>query len=149
MRAVVTRVASAGVRFGDEIQREIGPGILVLVGVANDDGEADATALANKIATLRIFRDDRGAMNRSVVDVRGDILVVSQFTLLGDARGGRRPSFVTAAQPNVAREYYERVITELRTHGLRIETGEFGANMKVGSINDGPVTILLDTKKAF
>jgi D-tyrosyl-tRNA(Tyr) deacylase len=154
MRAVVQRVSSARVTVGARVTGEIGPGLLVLVGVEQGDGPADVSYIASKIRDLRIFEDEgdeqgRKRMNRSVVDVGGSVLVVSQFTLSGDARNGRRPSFVTAAPPELARALYEGVVRELRASGLRTETGEFQAMMQVSLVNDGPVTILLDSRKGF
>ena len=149
MRAVVQRVTSACVTVDGECVGEIGPGLLALVGVAVDDGAADADSLARKIAGLRIFADETGAMNRDVAEADGAVLVVSQFTLLGDARKGRRPSFITAASGEAAERLYERVAEVLRASGLRVATGRFGARMAVALVNDGPVTILLDTKRAF
>lgn len=149
MRAVVARVRSASVRVGDARIGAIDHGLLALVGVARDDRDDDAVALAKKIVTLRIFRDDAGAMNRSVAECGGSVLVVSQFTLFGDARGGRRPSFIAAAGAELGRALYERVAEEITAHGLAVATGSFGADMAVASVNDGPVTILLDTRKVF
>lgn len=123
----------------------IGYGLLVLVGVAAADGPTDVEYIAGKIRDLRIFADDHGKMNRSVVDIGGAVLVVSQFTLLGDCRKGRRPSFAAAAPPPVARALYEDLVQALRASGLPVETGEFQAMMEVGSVNDGPVTLLLDS----
>lgn len=149
MRAVVTRVTSASVSVEGSIVGEIGAGLLALLGVAQNDTESDADALAKKIVELRIFRDDAGAMNRSLADVGGAMLVVPQFTLLGDARRGRRPSFVAAAPSELGRELYERFVAAVRTLGPEVSTGEFGATMAVTSVNDGPVTILTDTTKLF
>lgn len=149
MRAVVQRVTSAKVTVGDRTTGEIGPGLLVLLGVEQNDGLADVQYIAAKIRDLRIFADDAGKMNRSVLDQQGGVLVVSQFTLSGDARNGRRPSFVTAAPPQIARALYEDVVRELSASGLRVATGEFQATMQVALVNDGPVTILLDSRKTF
>ena len=149
MRAVVQRVTSARVTVGDRVTGEIGPGLLVLLGVEQEDGPADLQYITAKIRDLRIFADDAGKMNLSVLDRRGAVLVVSQFTLAGDARNGRRPSFASAAPPQIARALYEDVVRELRTSGLRVETGEFQAMMQVALVNDGPVTILLDSRKTF
>lgn len=126
---------------------EIGTGWLVLLGVARDDGEDDAAWLADKLLNLRAFEDDQGKMNQSVLDVRGAILVVSQFTLLADCRAGRRPSFTAAAEPALAERLYERFTDLLKTTGLEIATGVFRAMMKVALVNDGPVTFLLDSRK--
>ncbi|MBC5799157.1 MAG: D-tyrosyl-tRNA(Tyr) deacylase [Candidatus Eremiobacteraeota bacterium] len=149
MRAVVTRVTSASVHVEEQLVAAIGRGLLVLVGVAADDVGNDAVVLGRKIEGLRIFADEMGAMNRSVTDVGGAVLLVSQFTLLGDARHGRRPSFIAAAQPTVGRKLYERLAAELIAAGVPLQTGTFGASMAVASVNDGPVTILLDTGKVF
>jgi D-tyrosyl-tRNA(Tyr) deacylase len=148
MRAVVMRVSEARVEIGGRLAAAIGGGLLVLLGVAAADTSDDARYLTRKIYELRIFRDDAGAMNRSLAEVGGEMLVVSQFTLLGDVRKGRRPSFIGAAQPELGRELYEEFVAELRALGARVATGEFGAMMQVFSINDGPVTILLDSRKA-
>lgn len=149
MRAVVQRVTEARVTVDGRVVGEIGRGLLVLVGVEQGDGPADVQYIAAKVRDLRIFPDEAHKMNRSVADIGGDILVVSQFTLSGDARGGRRPSFVTAAPPALARALYEDVVRELKTSGLRVATGEFQAMMRVALVNDGPVTILLDSHKTF
>ena len=149
MRAVVQRVNSANVTVDDRVTGEIAAGLLVLLGVVQGDGAADVQYIAAKIRDLRIFPDEAGKMNRSVVDRQGAVLVVSQFTLSGDARNGRRPSFASAAPPQIARALYEAVVQELRDSGLRVETGEFQAMMQVALVNDGPVTILLDSRKTF
>jgi D-tyrosyl-tRNA(Tyr) deacylase len=149
MRAVVQRVSRASVKVGDEITGEIEKGLLVLLGVAHEDTEADADYLAEKIAGLRIFEDDAGKMNLSVMDVGGAVLAVSQFTLLGDVRRGKRPSFDAAARPELARRLYEYFVERVRKLGLRCETGRFQEMMEVELINSGPVTILMDSKKAF
>jgi D-tyrosyl-tRNA(Tyr) deacylase len=149
MRAVVQRVRRAKVVVAGAVAGEIGPGACVLIGVAHDDDENDSVTLALKLAGLRIFPDTHGAMNRSLAECGGAILVISQFTLLGDVRQGRRPSFVTAASGPRAEALYERVITALRAEGLPVETGIFGADMDVELVNAGPVTILLDTKRTF
>ena len=149
MRAVVQRVSSAKVTVDDRVTGEIGAGLLVLLGVEQGDGPSDLQYLTAKIRDLRIFADDAGKMNLSVLDTKGAVLVVSQFTLSGDARSGRRPSFATAAPPQIARALYEEVVRELRASGLRVETGEFQAMMQVALVNDGPVTILLDSRKTF
>jgi len=137
------------VKVGEEITGEIGRGLLVLLGVAREDTEADADYLAEKIAGLRIFEDDAGKMNLSVMDVGGAVLAVSQFTLFGDVRRGKRPSFDAAARPERARELYEYFVDRVRGLGLRCETGRFQEMMEVELINSGPVTILLDSKKGF
>ena len=149
MRSVVQRVTSARVTVDDRVTGEIAAGLLVLLGVEQGDGPLDAQYIAAKIRDLRIFPDEAGKMNRSVLERQGAVLVVSQFTLSGDARNGRRPSFASAAPPEVARVLYEEVVRELKTSGLRVETGEFQAMMQVALVNDGPVTILLDSRKTF
>ena len=149
MRAVVQRVTSAKVTVAERVTGEIGAGLLVLLGVDQGDGPTDLQYIASKIRDLRIFPDEEGKMNRSVLDISGSVLVVSQFTLSGDVRNGRRPSFASAAPPQIARALYEDVVRELRTGGLRVETGEFQAMMQVALVNDGPVTILLDSRKTF
>lgn len=149
MRAVVQRVSRASVRVGDEVTGAIEKGLLVLLGVGHDDSEGDAAYLAEKVAGLRIFEDDAGKMNLGVADVGGAVLAVSQFTLFGDARRGKRPSFDAAARPERARELYEYFVNRVRGLGLRCETGRFQAMMEVELVNSGPVTILLDSKKAF
>ena len=143
------RVSRAKVSVGSEVTGEISRGILVLLGVGNTDGEAEAEYLAEKIVGLRIFGDDAGKMNRSVGEVGGAVLAVSQFTLYGDVRRGRRPSFDEAARPERARELYEHFVSEIRAAGLRCETGRFQEMMEVELVNDGPVTILLDSRKEF
>jgi D-tyrosyl-tRNA(Tyr) deacylase len=149
MRAVVQRVSSAEVRVGRRATGTIERGLVVLVGVADDDGAAEVRWLADKLANLRIFNDEQGKMNRSLLEVSGEALVVSQFTLYGDARRGRRPSFVRAAQGPRAEKLYEDVVAALRGLGIKCATGEFGALMDVSLVNEGPVTILLDSDKAF
>jgi D-tyrosyl-tRNA(Tyr) deacylase len=149
VRAVVQRVTSAKVTVGERTTGEIGRGLLVFVGVDQGDGPSDIQYIASKIRDLRIFMDEAGKMNLSVLDIKGDLLVVSQFTLSGDARNGRRPSFASAAPPDIARALYEDVVRELQTSGLRVATGEFQAMMQVALVNDGPVTILLDSRKNF
>ena len=149
MRAVVQRVTEASVEIDDRVAGRIDRGVVVLVGVAVGDGPDEARSLAEKVATLRIFRDDEDKMNLSLMDVGGEALVVSQFTLYGDARKGRRPSFIRAQRGDEANELYEKVVSELRSLGVTCATGEFGAMMQVHLVNDGPVTILLDTEKTF
>jgi len=149
MRAVVQRVARASVEVDGKAVAEIGRGFLVLIGVARADGEADAQYVAQKVAGLRIFNDPAGAMNLSLADVGGALLAVSQFTLHGDARKGRRPSFADAAPGESAEALFERVVELLRREGIAVATGVFGANMNVALVNDGPVTILLDSRKTF
>ena len=149
MRCVVQRVTSARVQVGDETTGEIGKGMLALIGVSTEDGPADLKYIAEKVMHLRIYDDENGVMNRSVLDAGGAILAVSQFTLYGDARGGRRPSYFRAAKPEKANEMYEQLITCWREAGIQVETGRFRAEMQVSLVNDGPVTILLDSEKAF
>jgi len=149
MRAVVQRVSSASVAVGDRTVGRINHGLLVLLGVENEDGAADVQYIADKIGGLRIFEDDTHHMNRSVGDVSGSVLVVPQFTLAGDCRKGRRPSFDAAAAPVTAEPLYEDVIRKLKAKGLPIETGEFKAMMQVSLVNDGPITLLLDSRKRF
>lgn len=149
MRAVVTRVSEARVEIDGRVVGAVGGGLLVLLGVATEDTIDDARYLAKKTYELRIFRDLAGAMNRSLAEVGGEILVVSQFTLFGDVRKGRRPSFIGAAPPEAGRELYERFVAELRALGAHVATGEFAATMSVRSVNDGPVTILVDSTKLF
>jgi D-tyrosyl-tRNA(Tyr) deacylase len=149
MRAVVQRVTSARVTVGERVTGEIAAGLLVLLGVEQGDGPPDVQYIAAKIRDLRIFPDEAGKMNRSLLDQHGAVLVVSQFTVSGDARNGRRPSFASAAPPEIARALYEEVVRELQASGLRVETGEFQAMMQVALVNDGPVTILLDSRKTF
>lgn len=144
MRAVLQRVASAQVVVEQDVVGAIGPGLLALVGVGHDDDEAAADRLAGTIAHLRIFADDAGKMNRSVVDVSGGVLVVSQFTLFADTSRGRRPSFTAAAEPGRAAALVARVAASLADLGLRVESGRFGSHMEVTLVNDGPVTIVLD-----
>jgi D-aminoacyl-tRNA deacylase len=149
MRAVVQRVNRARVTVETSVAGEITAGLLILLGVGRDDTSAVATSMAEKIANLRIFEDDQGKMNRSLLDVRGSALVVSQFTLYGDARGQRRPSFIAAAPPEQAKKLYEDFTEALRSLGITVATGVFQAMMSVELINEGPVTILLDSDKRF
>lgn len=145
MRIVLQRVSSARVVVDGAVAGEIGPGLLVLLGVTHGDTEEQARLLAGKVARLRIFEDDQGKMNRSVADAGGSVLVVSQFTLYGDCRKGRRPSFDAAAPPEHARALYERFVAEVRALGLPVATGVFQAHMQVELVNDGPVTMVLDS----
>ena len=145
MRAVVTRVRSASVAIDGQTVGQIGPGFLILLGVTQDDTPALCRKLAEKVLGLRIFRDENDKMNRSLADVGGGILVVSQFTLYGDCKKGNRPSFTAAARPETAIPLYEEFIARCRESGLPVETGEFGADMKVDLLNDGPVTLWMDT----
>lgn len=149
MRAVVQRVSQASVQVDGQICGTIGPGLLVLLGVGKNDSEQDAVLLADKIVNLRIFDDEQGLMNRSLLEVQGEMLVVSQFTLFGDCRKGRRPSYSTAAPPAEAASLYERFIHEIRTKQIPVATGKFQTMMDVTLINNGPVTLLLDTEKQF
>ena len=149
MRCVVQRVSRASVAVDGEVIGEIGQGLMVLIGVHQDDTAQDVRYMAEKIPHLRIFEDDQGKMNRSVLDIGGGLLAVSQFTLYGDARKGRRPDFITAAKPEHANALYEQLVDAWRQTGLTVATGRFRAEMAVELINDGPVTILLDSSKAF
>jgi len=149
MRSVVQRVSRCKVTVEGKTVGEIGAGLLVLLGVGKNDSEAAADYLAEKIIALRIFEDDAGKMNLSVLDKRGEVLVVSQFTLYGDVRRGKRPSFDAAARPEEARRLYEYFVEKIRAAGLHCETGEFQAMMDVELVNDGPVTIILDSEKSF
>jgi D-tyrosyl-tRNA(Tyr) deacylase len=149
MRACVQRVSRASVEVEGETVGEVGVGLVVLLGVAATDSPADASWLAAKTASLRIFEDDDGKMNRSVVDVQGAVLAISQFTLFGDCRKGRRPSFVHAAGPDLAESLYRHYVDDLGEQGVQVETGRFQTHMNVSLVNDGPVTILLDSAKLF
>jgi D-tyrosyl-tRNA(Tyr) deacylase len=149
MRAVVQRVSRARVTVDGSVTGEITMGLLILLGVGRDDTSASAAGLAERIANLRIFADEQRKMNRSLLDVKGSALVVSQFTLYGDARGQRRPSFVAAAPPEQAKNLYEEFVETLRKMGLVVATGIFGAMMSLELVNEGPVTILLDSDKTF
>jgi D-tyrosyl-tRNA(Tyr) deacylase len=149
MRAVVQRVSRAQVTVNGEITGQISLGLLVLLGVGRDDTEADAIYLSEKIAGLRVFEDAEGKMNRSLHEAGGSVLAVSQFTLYGDVRRGKRPSFDAAAPPEKARQLYEFFVAQIRAAGLRCETGRFQETMQVELVNQGPVTILLDSAKAF
>ena len=146
MRAVVQRVISSRVEVDNQIVGEIGAGLLVLLGVAREDEQKDADYLADKIVNLRIFRDDAGKMNGSLVDTNGAMLVVSQFTLYGDARRGRRPSYIDAAEPEKANALYEYFVSRVRAQGIKVETGIFQAMMQVHLVNDGPVTLALEVR---
>jgi D-aminoacyl-tRNA deacylase len=149
MRACVQRASGAEVRVGDDVCGRINRGVVVLLGVAAGDTPEDARMLAEKITALRIFDDDEGKMNRSLVDVGGAMLVVSQFTLLGDCRKGRRPSYVAAAPPELAEQLYEQFVEAVRALGVEVATGRFRQHMHVTLTNDGPVTLLLDSRKEF
>lgn len=145
VRALVQRVTRAAVRLPEGTERKTGPGLLILLGVGKGDAEPDALKLAEKAARLRIFSNAEGKFDRCVLDEKGEVLVISQFTLYGDARGGRRPDFTSAAAPDLAKPLYGRFVQALRGLGLSVQTGEFGAHMAVESVNDGPVTLWLDT----
>ena len=149
MRAVVQRVASASVTVDGKLISEIGNGLLIFHGVAHEDTSADLDYLANKVANLRVFEDDEGRMNRSLLEIGGEALVVSQFTLYGDCRKGRRPSFIDAAPPDKAEALYQQFIQALSNTGISVQAGIFQAMMDVELVNDGPVTILLDSSKLF
>ena len=149
MRAVVQRVREASVTVEGRVVGEIGPGLMVLLGVAQADADADAAYLADKIVNLRVFPDDAGQMNRSLLETAGALLLVSQFTLLGDCRRGRRPGYSDAAPPEEANRLYERVAAHVRAAGIQVATGVFRADMDVRLVNQGPVTLLLDSRKAF
>ena len=145
MRAVLTRVKSASVTVDGSVIGQIGQGFLILLGVTHEDTEAQAVKLSDKLMGLRIFEDENGKMNRSLEDVGGQVLVVSQFTLYGNCKKGRRPEFLAAARPEIAIPLYEKFIALCRDKGFSVETGEFGAEMLVESVNDGPVTLIVDT----
>jgi D-aminoacyl-tRNA deacylase len=149
MRAVVQRVSRASVSVDGKVTGEIGPGLVVLVAVGKEDTAATASTMAEKVANLRIFGDDAGKMNRSLLDTGGAALAISQFTLYGDARGQRRPSFIQAGAPELGKALYQEFVRALRGLGVRVETGVFQAHMAVELVNDGPVTILLDSEKVF
>ena len=145
MRAVLTRVKSASVTIEGRVAGQIGQGFLILLGVTHEDTEVQAVKLADKLTGLRIFEDENGKMNQGLESVDGQVLVVSQFTLYGNCRKGRRPDFLAAARPEVAIPLYEKFVQLIRDKGIHVETGEFGAEMLVESINDGPVTLVVDT----
>ena len=149
VRCVVQRVTESKVTVDNETVGSIGFGLMVLLGVSKEDTDKDLRYITDKVMNLRIFDDENGVMNRSVLDVGGSILAVSQFTLYGDARGGRRPSYFQAAGPEMANGLYERAVEIWREKGIHVETGRFRTEMKVSLVNDGPVTILLDSEKAF
>lgn len=149
MRAVVQRVSSSKVTVDERVTGEVKKGLLVLLGVTHDDTSKDVDYMVDKVTNLRIFEDEDDKMNLSLKDIKGEIMAVSQFTLYGDARKGRRPSFSNAARPDIANPLYEEFVEKLRAQGITVGTGEFGAHMMVELTNDGPVTILLESKKAF
>lgn len=149
MRAVVQRVSQASVTVGAKVVGSIETGLLVLLGIKTGDTDQDAKYLAEKVVNLRIFPDDNEKMNLSILDIRGEVLAVSQFTLFGDCRKGRRPSYNEAAPPDIAKDLYEQFVREIRSLGVPCACGEFQTMMKVALINDGPVTILLDSERIF
>ena len=149
MRAVVQRVTRAKVTVNGKIVGEIGAGLMVLLGVSEDDSQDDASYLADKLVSLRIFPDDEGKMNRSLAEMGGQMLIVSQFTLFGDCRKGRRPSFIKAARPELADSLYRVFVVEVQGRGVQTATGQFQAHMDVELVNDGPVTLLVDSRKEF
>ena len=149
MRAVVQRVTSASVTVGEEVTGAIGPGMMVLIGVSSEDGPADLKYIAEKVMHLRIYDDENGVMNRSILDAGGAILAVSQFTLYADTRGQRRPGFTQAARPEQANALYEELIEAWRAQGIHVETGRFRTEMQVSLTNDGPTTILMDSEKTI
>ena len=149
MRAVVQRVTESNVKVDGETVGAIGPGVMVLIGVSTEDTDKDLKYIVEKVPNLRIFDDENGVMNKSLLDAGGSILAVSQFTLYGDARGGRRPSYIHAAKPEMANAFYERAVAAWREAGIHVETGRFRTEMKVSLVNDGPVTILLDSERTF
>ncbi len=149
MRCVIQRVTEASVKAEGKLSGQIQQGFMVLIGVSVRDTEKDVAYMAGKVPNLRIFEDDQGKMNRSLLDVGGSILAVSQFTLYGDARGGRRPGFTDAARPEEANRLYEQLVEAWRGMGVHVETGVFRTDMKVSLVNDGPVTILMDSEKTF
>ncbi len=149
MRAVVQRVTEASVSVDGEIVGKIGNGLMVLLGVGDEDNDQDLEYLVEKIVGLRIFQDENDKMNLSLMDVKGELLVISQFTLYGDARKGKRPSFIKSAKPDIGERYYEEFVKKTKSLGIKTEKGVFGAHMDVHLINSGPVTIMLDSKKLF
>jgi len=149
MRAVVQRVTRSSVTVDENMVGEIGSGLMVLLGVEHEDDNNDVKYLVDKIINLRIFEDEDGKMNNSLIDMGGDLLAVSQFTLMGDCRKGRRPSFSDAAKPDMANSLYEDFVSLARERGVNVETGQFQAHMMVDILNDGPVTMLIDSKKIF
>lgn len=149
MRCVIQRVTEASVSVAGDVVGKIGRGFMILIGVSLEDTDKDLKYMADKIPNLRIFEDEQGKMNLSLKDTGGEILAVSQFTLYGDARGSRRPSFIQAARPEMANDYYERLVEAWRAQGIHVETGVFRADMQVALVNDGPVTMLMDSTKAF
>jgi len=146
MKVVIQRVTNASVEIDNKIKGEIAEGFMILLGIANDDKEEDIEYLANKIVNLRVFRDSEDKMNLSIKDINGEILLISQFTLYADTKNGNRPSFIYAGKPEIAIPLYEQFIKILREKGMKVQTGEFGADMKVSLVNSGPVTIIIDSK---
>lgn len=149
MRCVIQRVTEASVSVAGDVVGKIGRGFMILIGVSAEDTDKDLKYMADKVPNLRIFEDEQGKMNLSLKDTGGEILAVSQFTLYGDARGSRRPSFIQAARPEMANDYYERLVEAWRAQGIHVETGVFRAEMQVTLVNDGPVTMLMDSTRAF
>ena len=149
MRTVIQRVRSAQVSIEGKVKGAIGHGLVVFVGIGAEDNKKDLQWLAEKIVHLRIFEDDTGKMNNSLTDIKGEMLIISQFTLYGDCRKGRRPGFSTAAPPSIAEPYYHEFVQEIRNKGIQVTTGTFQADMQVELLNDGPVTLLLDSEKKF
>ncbi|MDR0932109.1 MAG: D-tyrosyl-tRNA(Tyr) deacylase [Victivallales bacterium] len=146
MRALIQRASSGRVEVAEEQVGEIGHGLVILLGITHNDTEKDAAFVADKCMNLRIFEDDAGKMNRSLLDIKGEALVISQFTLYGDASHGRRPSFTAAARPEIAEALYEKFISYCRGYDVKVATGKFGADMKLALVNDGPVTILVESR---
>lgn len=149
MRAVIQRVKKASIIANNKNMGEIGKGLLVLLGIGNDDKKEDLDYMVDKILGLRIFEDNNNKMNLSIKDIKGDIAIVSQFTLYGDVRKGRRPNFMNSANPILAEKYYNMFIDKIKEENMKVITGSFGANMEISLVNDGPVTILMDSKKIF
>ncbi|KDR96094.1 D-tyrosyl-tRNA(Tyr) deacylase [Peptoclostridium litorale DSM 5388] len=149
MRAVVQRVSASSVSVDNEVVGKIDKGLMVLLGVTHDDTQADVKYLVEKISNLRIFEDEQEKMNLSLLDIGGELLAISQFTLYGDCRKGRRPNFTEAAKPDMANELYEKFVSQAKDAGIKVQTGSFGAHMVVDIVNDGPVTIIIDSKKNF
>ncbi len=149
MRAVIQRVSKASVKISDKVAGQIGQGLVGLAAIAEDDSDQDISYMSEKIANLRIFEDESGKMNKSILEVKGEILAISNFTLYGDIRKGRRPDFTSAAKPDKAKPLFDKFVELLKGRGLKVEVGEFQAMMDVELVNDGPVTILLDSKKTF
>ena len=149
MRAVVQRVSLSSVSVDNEVVGKIDKGLMVLLGVTHDDTQEDVKYLVEKISNLRIFEDDQDKMNLSLIDVGGELLAISQFTLYGDCRKGRRPNFTQAAKPDIANDLYEKFVKQAKDLGINVQTGSFGAHMVVDIVNDGPVTMIIDSKKNF